>query len=440
MQMANSLKTSESMKVCVVGLGYVGSVFAACVSEIDNVSVCGVDSVEEKVSCINQGTAPLYETGLTELVKRQVKEGKLTATTNLKDGIKDADYVFICVGTPNRLDGHLDTSQIFSIVARITDIQAETCGNLVIAIRSTVSPGTCRNLQDLVEQILLQKKARCNIRVTYCPEFLREGSAIKDYHYPPYVIIGVPKDFPVEIKSDFNHLFSNVTGNILYCSINTSESIKSVSNTWHALKVAFANEISCIAKALDVDSYELMEIFSQDTKLNISTLYLKPGPPYGGSCLTKDLAGLKALADSKDLTVPVISSISSSNQLMLKNAVAKIRALSEGRPVLLMGLSFKVGTDDLRASPSLYILDRLLESFATVYWHDVQVITSLNNHLHALPMNRLLTKKHIEAMVEKPEDLITQESPLCVVTRMGDTESLGLLESLGASFVELANI
>ena len=434
------MDSTSLLSVSVVGLGYVGSVFAACLSEIDDVLVCGIDSVEEKVSCINMGCAPMFEDSLSDLISAQVTSGKLSATTSLKEGIQDSNLIFVCVGTPNRLDGHLDTSQIFSLVARIADLKAGTTEQVVLAIRSTVSPGTCQNLQDLVDQILIDKDSDCVITIIYCPEFLREGSAINDYHAPPYIVVGVPDGFPIHFKNLLNRLFSNVHGSIFFSTITTSESIKSVSNSWHALKVAFANEVASICKASSIDQYELMELFCMDTKLNISPVYLRPGPPYGGSCLTKDLAGLNALALSKGLKVPLLSSIDDSNQHMLDKAVSSLQVLSKGRPILLMGLSFKVGTDDLRASPALFILDKLLSSTHSVYWYDSQIKSSLNNKLHALPLNRLLTKNHVKSMVSDISAFVERESPLCVVTKLGDKESVMLMDQLNASYVFLADL
>lgn len=434
------MDSSSVLNVSVVGLGYVGSVFAACLSQIDGVNVCGVDSVEEKVSCINMGCAPMFENSLSDLISTQLKRGKLSATTSLQEGIQGSKFIFVCVGTPNRLDGHLDTSQIFSLVARIADLKACSNEEIIIAIRSTVTPGTCQNLQDLVDQILLDKDSKCTITVIYCPEFLREGSAINDYHDPSYIIVGVPKHFPHRLQSLLNKLFSNVNAQIIYSSISTSESIKSVSNSWHALKVAFANEVSSICKTSGIDQYELMDIFVKDTKLNISSVYLTPGPPYGGSCLTKDLAGLTALAASKGVHVPLLSSIDVSNQHMLQSAVKALKELCNGRPILLMGLSFKVGTDDLRSSPALFILESLLSCSQVVHWHDSQISSSLKNKLHALPLNRLLTKSHVNAMVTDVSEYIKSQSPLCVITKFGDTESLTLCKSLDASYVFLADL
>ena len=300
------------MKIAVIGLGYVGSVFAPCVSS-QGLSVVGIDSVEEKVNSINSGFASFYEPGLNELVAKEVSSSRLSATTNLIDGTKDVQMAFICVGTPNRLDGHLDTTQIFSISSRLVDNWVHRNDEIVLAIRSTVEPGTCEAVQDSIDQILETHNSMATVNVVYCPEFLREGTAVNDYFNPPYIVLGYSPNTSDKTKTSMENLFKNINQLPTTVSIRTAELIKYISNSWHALKISFANEIGLICREENIIAEEVLNLFCKDEKLNISTAYLRPGSPYGGSCLPKDLAGLNAIANRNNISVPILHSISKSN-------------------------------------------------------------------------------------------------------------------------------
>jgi GDP-mannose 6-dehydrogenase len=339
----------------VFGLGYVGSVSAACFAE-DGHSVVGVDVAAAKVAAINEGRSPIVEKGLDELIQQNAANGRLRATTDTADAIRETDLSLICVGTPSRRNGSLDLTYLERVAEQIGSALADKDRYHVVVVRSTVLPGTTHEVVIPALERTSGKKYGTGFGVSVNPEFLREGTAIHDFRHPPLTLIGH------NYQSDANPtkaLYAKVESPIETTTIRTAEMMKYASNTWHALKVTFANEIGNVCKRVGIDSHEVMTIFCKDDKLNLSSYYMKPGFAFGGSCLPKDVRALQYRAKEVDLEMPVIQSILASNQLQIQHAIDQV--VDTGRKRIgLLGFSFKAGTDDLRESPIVILAEALL--------------------------------------------------------------------------------
>jgi len=342
------------MKISIFGLGYVGCVGIGCLSKLGH-NIIGVDINEEKVLLINKGKSPVVEKGLNELIGKAVKKNLVTATNNYNEAILNSDISFITVGTPNNINGHLDMSHIFEVAKQIAGALRKKKSFHVIIIRSTVEPGTNLKIGKLIESIsgrIMNK----DFGVVSNPEFLREGNALDDFSNPPYTLIASKSKKALKIVTK---LYQDINGEIIETEIGVAEIIKFINNSYHALKVSFANEIGRICKKLKIDGTEAMKIFSMDKKLNISSVYFKPGFAYGGSCLPKDLKALNLLAHDNYTQVPVLSAVEKSNNSHLDLAFDIITSKKK-KKIGFFGLSFKQGTDDIRFSPSLELVERLL--------------------------------------------------------------------------------
>jgi GDP-mannose 6-dehydrogenase len=342
------------MKISVIGMGYVGCVTAAALSRRGN-SLIGVDINVQKVGSINRGDAPVLEKGLSELVSESVRLGTLRATTNGAEAVLDTDVSLVCVGTPAKKNGSFDYSHLLSAITEVGKGIRQKNGKHVVAIRSTVLPGTTESM--LVQELEKSsgKKVGVDFTVHTNPEFLREGSALYDFDNPPFVVIGSAATGDGVL---LEQLYEG-TGPTFHTSIKTAETLKYVCNTFHALKITFANEIGNICQALGVDSYEVMDLFCRDTKLNISPAYLRPGFAFGGSCLPKDLRALLYQAKTLDVQTPLLTGVAQSNQIQIQRAVDFVID-SGAKTVGLLGLTFKAGTDDLRESPLVTMCEALI--------------------------------------------------------------------------------
>jgi GDP-mannose 6-dehydrogenase len=316
----------------------------------------GVDVSPDKVASLNEGRSPIVEKGLDELIRENVTNGRLRATTSTAEAVKDTDLSLICVGTPSRKNGSLDLTYLERVADQIGQALRAKDGYHIVCVRSTVLPGTTH---DVVIPALERTSGRnygTGFGVTINPEFLREGTAIHDFRNPPLTLVGHNYASDAEPTQA---LYANVKAPMVATTIRTAEMIKYASNTWHALKVTFANEIGNLCKRLEIDSHEVMDIFCRDEKLNLSSYYLKPGFAFGGSCLPKDVRAMQYRAKEVDLEMPVIESILASNQLQIRHALDEI--LDTGKKhVGLLGFSFKAGTDDLRESPIVILAEALL--------------------------------------------------------------------------------
>ncbi len=343
------------MRVSVFGLGYVGSVSAASFAA-DGHTVVGVDVNPDKVASLNEGRSPIVEKGLEDLIRTAAADGSLRATTDTAEAVAATELSLLCVGTPSRKNGSLDLSYLERVCEQIGAALRNKSAYHVVVVRSTVLPGTTHDLVIPTLEKASGKTYRTGFGVTVNPEFLREGTAIHDFRNPPLTLVGhnyASDAAPTEA------LYARVEAPMVATSIRTAEMIKYASNTWHALKVCFANEIGNLCKRVGIDSHEVMDIFCQDEKLNLSSYYMKPGFAFGGSCLPKDVRALQYRAKEVDLDLPVIQAILGSNQLQIQHAIDQVMESGKKR-VGLLGFSFKAGTDDLRESPIVILAEALL--------------------------------------------------------------------------------
>jgi GDP-mannose 6-dehydrogenase len=342
------------LRISIFGLGYVGSVSLACLAQSGHV-VIGVDISQSKVDLINRGGSPIIEKDLGRIIKAQRLKRKISATLDAESAVLQTEVSFICVGTPSTKQGHLNLDGIFGVAQGIAAAITKKRGFHVVVIRSTVLPGTNQRIAELIERIS-HKKSGKDFTVVSNPEFLREGTAVHDFNNPPYTLIGTADKRGIE---SMKKVYKYIDAPVVQVDTKVAELIKYVNNAFHALKICFANEIGSICKALDVDSHRLMDIFCLDTKLNISPSYLKPGFAYGGSCLPKDLGALCAIAHDHYLKCPVLENIEPSNENQKNRVLEDIIGFGKQK-IGFLGLSFKEGTDDLRSSPIVDILEKLL--------------------------------------------------------------------------------
>ncbi|MBA3845488.1 MAG: UDP-glucose/GDP-mannose dehydrogenase family protein [Planctomycetes bacterium] len=338
------------MNVSVFGLGYVGAVTIGCLSR-DGVRVVGVDVNPQKAALIASGKSPIHETGLDELLRRGVDSGLITATSSAVVAVAATDVSFVSVGTPSREDGGLDLTYVERVCEEIADAVKEKGRPHVVVLRSTVIPGTTERMQQVLDQ-----RSGGLVAMAYNPEFLREGQAIRDFDAPAFTVIAVATP---EAEEALRTIYASVKAPVLVMRFAEAEMVKYVSNAWHATKVVFGNEIGRLASVLAVDGQRVMDAVVQDTKLNISAAYLRPGFPYGGSCLPKDVRALTATAREHGVRVPLLSSLMPSNEAHIAHAVRLVLD-HHVRRVGLVGLAFKAGTDDLRESPSIELAERLI--------------------------------------------------------------------------------
>ncbi len=343
------------MKISIFGLGYVGAVSAGCFAELGH-EVVGVDPVADKIDLINKGKSPVIERGLDELVANAVRAGKLRATSDAFDAVAGTDVSLICVGTPSRPNGNLDVSYISAVATEIGKAIKSKQASHIVVVRSTVLPGTLRDVVIPALESASGLKAGSDFFVANNPEFLRESTAVDDFYHPPKTVIGADNSSTADTVAK---LYAGIEGPMIKTSIEVGEMVKYADNVWHALKVGFANEIGSTCKAVGIDSHAVMDIFCQDTKLNLSPYYLKPGFAFGGSCLPKDVRALTYKARSLDVDTPIMSSILNSNSSQVSRAFDMIQALGK-RPLAFLGMAFKSGTDDMRESPNLELIERLI--------------------------------------------------------------------------------
>jgi len=343
------------MKISVLGLGYVGAVSAGCLAH-DGHEVIGVDPERSKVDLINAGRSPIIEKDIGGIIAEQVAAGRLRASTDIGSAVRHTDLVLVCVGTPSMPNGGIDLKFIRRVCEQIGTTLKQHHGAPVIVMRSTMLPGTMRDVVIPILEKTSGKKAGEEFGVCINPEFLREGTAVHDYYHPPKTVIGEMNRASGDLLAA---LYSKMPGPMIRTDIQTAEMVKYADNVWHALKVGFANEIGNICKAVEVDAHKVMDIFCQDRKLNLSPYYLKPGFAFGGSCLPKDVRALLHKAKTLDVEVPILRSILPSNDLQIGRGVQAV--IEKGnKEVGILGFSFKAGTDDLRESPMVELVERLL--------------------------------------------------------------------------------
>ena len=396
--------TTESSRVAVLGLGYVGCVTAACLAATGH-TVCGADRDEHKVLSVRRGEAPFYEPGLEELVKENAAAGRLTARTSTAEAIADADVAMVCVGTPSERNGNIALDQL----RRVTEDVASACAGrtrpLVLAIRSTVFPGTC-------EQVVIPAVNGIGaIGVVANPEFLREGAAVRDFMEPALIVIaGTSREAMDRVAS----LYRGLNVKPCFVALRTAEMIKYACNAFHALKIGFANEIGAMAEGLGVPPEEVLDTLCRDDRLNISAAYLKPGFAFGGSCLPKDLRVLRYRASRLDLRLPLLESILPANDEHLRRAIQRVLDLGPAR-LGIVGLAFKENSDDLRESPVVGMIEHLIGKGRDLRVYDPHIQmeriygSNRNYILSAIPhIGRLMTGSFDELAAWADHLVITQ--------------------------------
>jgi GDP-mannose 6-dehydrogenase len=395
------------MKLSIFGLGYVGTVTSACFARNGH-EVLGVDINPQKVALVNDGKSPIVEEEIGEMVMENVRAGRLRATEEVKDAVLNTDISLICVGTPSNGNGSLSLHSVIGVCRSIAQELRHKKEYHLIVLRSTVLPGTVnRIILPLLEQES-GKKLGQGFGLCFNPEFLREGSSVKDFYAPPYTLIG-SRDRGAAEKAQA--LYQGVDAPIYLTSIEVAESIKYASNAFHALKITFANEIGTFCKALGIDSHQVMELFVQDAKLNTSKAYLRPGFAFGGSCLPKDLRAILYEAKMQDVQLPVLEAILPSNDLHRERAVEMIIA-QQKKKVGILGLSFKAGTDDLRESPLVQLTETLLGKGyeIKIYDRDVSVarLTGANKEYieKEIPHLSCLLRKSLDEVIDFAEVLV----------------------------------
>lgn len=343
------------MKVSIFGLGYVGAVSAGCFAN-DGHEVIGVDPVQTKVDLVNRGQSPIIEADISEIISSTTRAGRLRATSDSVQAIRETDLTFVCVGTPSQANGSLDLKFIRRVCEQIGEVLRNKTSRHTVVIRSTILPGTMRRIVIPALEESSGKKAGADFGVGHNPEFLREGSAVKDFNSPPKTVIG---ELDQASGDKVASLYEKIESPLIRTDLESAEMVKYVDNSWHALKIGFANEIGNISKSLGIDAHKIMQIFCQDKKLNISPAYLLPGFAFGGSCLPKDLRALAYQAKMHDLELPILNSVLPSNELQVTRGLQMITQKGHKR-IGVLGFSFKAGTDDLRESPVIEVIERLI--------------------------------------------------------------------------------
>jgi len=398
------------MKINVFGLGYVGCISAVCMAN-EGHDVTGIDIDPMKVQMINKGKAPIVEPGLQDALKKACKSQRLKAST---DRIGPADVSFICVGTPSNENGSIQLDYINRIAEQIGDILREMDSYHVVNIRSTVLPGTIEEKIIPIIERYSQKKAASGFGVCMNPEFMREGSSISDYYNPPFTVIGEINKRSGKIVAE---LYKSINAPVFRTAIRVAEMVKYSCNAFHALKITFANEIGNICKKLNIDSHEVMNIFCQDKKLNLSGYYLKPGFAFGGPCLPKDLRALIYKAKDIDLDCPVMSSILKSNGNQLEVAYKLINK-SGKQNVGIMGISFKPGSDDLRESPMVELAEKLIGKGYNVSVYDKEVSLAKIRGANKRYIEKMMP--HISSIVKPSAQDVFDDSDIIVLCKNSD--------------------
>jgi GDP-mannose 6-dehydrogenase len=405
------------MKVSIFGLGYVGCVTAACLTK-DGHEIIGVDVLPGKAEKLASGKPTVIETGLEEMIAEAHGQGRITATTNGREAVLASDASIICVGTPTGSDGTMDLTALRQTAELIGQAMAEKMDRHVVIMRSTVPAGTA---ETVVFPRLHPGSPPSHLYqdsdLVVVPEFLREGTAIADYYDPPFVLVGSATGQPDENREVIEGLFGAITGHVTWVPFREAEMLKAVCNAFHALKVAFGNEVGALCSSLSIDGQSLMAQFVQDQKLNISPAYLRPGLPFGGSCLPKDLRMLVQLGSRAGLDLPLLRGTLAANEAHLRRAIDSVPKNGHRR-IGLNGLAFKSGTDDLRESPIVLIAEYFIGKGYDVKIHDPAIETSMITGTNRDYIERHIP--HLSSRIVHSLDELIEHSEVLLVTRDGD--------------------
>jgi len=399
------------LKVSIFGLGYVGTVSAGCLAA-EGHEVVGVDRARTKVDLINSGQSPIIEPEIGEIIASAVKAGRLRAIDDAVQAIQETELSFVCVGTPSQANGNLDLTYIRRVCEEIGVALKNKSAHHIVVIRSTILPGTMRRIVIPVLEEYSGKQAGVGFGVCNHPEFLREGAAVMDFRFPAKTIIG---EIDQSSGDRLAAVYPNLDTPLIRTDLETAEMVKYIDNCWHALKIGFANEVGNLCKSLSVDGLKAMEIFCLDRKLNISPAYLAPGFAFGGSCLPKDLRALSYMAKMRDLELPIMTSILRSNELQVMRGLQLIMDKGQ-KQVGILGFSFKAGTDDLRESPMIEIIERLLGKGydLRIFDRNVQVAKLLGANrdfiLNRIPHISKLMVDNIDAVLNHGKTIVIGNS------------------------------
>lgn len=429
------------MNISIFGLGYVGCVSLGCLAQNGH-TVIGVDVNQNKIDLINSGKPTIIEADIDRIIGEQFELGRISATSDSIQAVLDSEISIIAVGTPSSEKGHLNLQYIFNVASNIGEAISQKSSFHIVALRSTVMPGTCDKIADIIEKTS-GKKRNVSFAVVDNPEFLREGTAVKDYYNPPLTLIGSDN---IEAANKMAELYVDLPGEIVISDLKVAEIMKYVNNTYHALKISFANEVGNICSELDIDSHEVMNIFCKDKQLNISPYYFKPGFAYGGSCLPKDLKGLQTLAHDLYVDTPVIHSIDKTNEIQIARAT-KMLYRYWNKKLGFLGLSFKAGTDDLRNSPAVRVIESLLGKGSDVKIFDRNVnatmLTGTNkDYVDArIPHLSKLLIEDLDELVESSDVLIVNTKEREFVDKLTSVKGKIIIDfvRLGDEFLEYEN-
>ncbi len=408
------------MKISIFGLGYVGAVSLGCLAR-DGHDVTGVDIDQVKLDLISSGKTPIIEDGMADLMANVASSGRVTVTQDVEEAIQNTEISFICVGTPSASNGSQDQSALLRLSEQLGEAIAKKQGYHVFVLRSTVTPGTLEDIMRPIIEKTSGKKDGVDFDLCFQPEFLREGTSIKDYDNPPFTVIGTySKRAEEKLKSLFGHLPCEFT----VCSIKTAEMLKFCCNDFHALKITFANEVARLSQSLGVDPHEVMELICKDTHLNISPAYLKPGFSFGGSCLPKDLRATVHMAKMRDVEIPMLAGVLQSNKIHTDHAINEVLATGK-KKIGMIGLSFKSGTDDLRESPMVTITEQFIGKGLDLSIYDPEV-----NLSRLLGANKKYINESIphigELMVDDCEDMIKNSE--VIIVGLNDKELIEIIK------------
>ncbi|CAK16198.1 nucleotide sugar dehydrogenase [Pseudomonas entomophila] len=418
------------MNISIFGLGYVGAVCAGCLSARGH-QVLGVDVTQDKIDLINQGRSPIVEPGLEQLLLDGVRQGRLRGTTDVQAAILATDLSLLCVGTPSKKNGDLDLVYMETVCREIGAALRDKASRHTVVVRSTVLPGTVKNVVIPLLEQASGKRAGVDFGVAVNPEFLRESTAIQDYDFPAMTVIG---ELDTQSGDLLASLYQGLDAPVIRKSVEVAELIKYTCNVWHATKVSFANEIGNIAKASGVDGREVMDVVCQDFKLNLSRYYLRPGFAFGGSCLPKDVRALTYRAGQLDVEHPLLASIMASNRHQVQQAFDLVTQYGK-RKIALLGLAFKAGSDDLRESPLLTLAEQLIGT-----GHDLRIFDANVEHARRVGANRQYIEQqipHVSALLRSDLAQVIDEAEVIVLGNNDERFAQALAIESGKQVIDL---
>ncbi|MGG5289587.1 nucleotide sugar dehydrogenase [Pseudomonas shirazensis] len=418
------------MNISIFGLGYVGAVCAGCLSARGH-HVLGVDVSQAKIDLINQGKSPIVEPGLEQLLQDGVNQGRLRGTTDVQAAVLATDLSLLCVGTPSKKNGDLDLVYMEAVCREIGTVLRDKQSRHTVVVRSTVLPGTVKNVVIPILEQYSGKKAGTDFGVAVNPEFLRESTAIKDYDFPAMTVIG---ELDTQSGDLLASLYQGLDAPVIRKSVEVAELIKYTCNVWHATKVSFANEIGNIAKASGVDGREVMDVVCQDYKLNLSRYYLRPGFAFGGSCLPKDVRALTYRAGQLDVEHPLLASLMASNRNQVDIAFDMVERTGK-RKVALLGLAFKAGSDDLRESPLVTLAEKLIGK-----GYDLRIFDANVEYARVFGANRDYIESvipHVSSLLQNDLEQVIAEADVIVLGNNDERFASALQNNDGKQVIDL---